>query len=219
VYRHNFQQSLEEHQSVQRVYALNDEAGLLLCTWPIGGRPAYPFPYADEVWTGIEYQVAAELIYQGCVAEGLQMVRAVRSRHDGSKRNPWNEPECGHHYARAMSSWSLLLALSGYHYDAVSGLLRIVPREPSDTFRSFFSAGTAWGVVALTQRDDKLQACFDCLWGSFGLAVLELPFDGRNTVHVTVGGTPVASTFVEGRLRFDPPLVLREGQQLLVQAQ
>ena len=75
------------------------KAGLLLCTWPEGGRPALPFPYADEVWTGIEYQVAAHLIYEGWVDEGLQIVEAVRARHDGVRRNPWNEVECGNHYA------------------------------------------------------------------------------------------------------------------------
>ena len=79
---------------------------------------ALPFVYADEVWTGIEYQVAAHLIYEGCVEEGLEIVEAVRDRHDGVRRNPWDEVECGHHYARSMASWALLLALSGFHYDA-----------------------------------------------------------------------------------------------------
>src|SRR5439155_8612837 len=78
IFRHNFRRDLSSHASCQRTYALNDEAGLLLCTWPNGGRPAYPFPYADEVWTGIEYQVAAHMIYEGLLQEGLEIVQAVR---------------------------------------------------------------------------------------------------------------------------------------------
>src|SRR5262249_39997847 len=118
VHRHNFRADLGEHANCQRVYGLNDEAGLLLCSWPHGGRQHYPVPHADEVWTGIEHQVAAHCLYEGLLAEGLEIVKAVRDRYDGAKRNPWDEVECGHHYARAMASWSLLLALSGFEYDA-----------------------------------------------------------------------------------------------------
>ena len=78
---------------------MNGEPGLLLCTWPHGGRPEIPFVYSDEVWTGIEYQVAAHLIYEGFVEEGLRIVSGVRSRYNGVSRSPWNEVECGHHYA------------------------------------------------------------------------------------------------------------------------
>jgi uncharacterized protein (DUF608 family) len=62
---------------------------------PHGGRPMLPFPYADEAWTGVEYAVAAHCIQMGLVEEGLEIVRGVRSRHDGQRRNPWNEVECG----------------------------------------------------------------------------------------------------------------------------
>ena len=79
------------------MYALNDEAGLVLCSWPHSGRPRYPFPYAHEVWTGIEYQVAAHLIWEGLLTEGLTLVRSARERYDGERRNPWDEIECGHH--------------------------------------------------------------------------------------------------------------------------
>src|SRR5947199_4066451 len=122
IYRNNFKQDFWTHANTQRIYALNDEKGLVLCSWPNGGRPALPFVYSDEVWTGIEYQVAAHLIYQGLVEEGMIVAKAARDRYDGLPRppiarNPWDEIECGGHYARAMSSWSLLLALSGWEYD------------------------------------------------------------------------------------------------------
>src|SRR4029453_7150349 len=105
IYRYNFKQSFYDHPNPQRIYALNDEQGLLLCSWPKGHRPALPFVYSEEVWTGIEYQVAAHLIYEGLIVEGLAITKAVRDRYDGQRRNPWNEVECGNHYARALSSW------------------------------------------------------------------------------------------------------------------
>ncbi len=150
IFDHNFKQDFSEHANPQRVYALNDEAGLLLCTWPDGGRPSLPFPYADEVWTGIEYQVAAHLIFEGWVDEGLKLVGAVRERHDGIRRNPWNEVECGNHYARSMSSWALLLALSGAHVDPVKGEISFAPvatlLSKDESFKTFWSNGRAWGV-------------------------------------------------------------------------
>ncbi len=152
IYDHNFRADLSEHVNCQRVYALNDEAGLLLCTWPRAGRPDLPFPYADEVWTGIEYQVAAHLIYEGWLDEGLKIVEAVRARHDGIRRNPWNEVECGNHYARSMSSWALLLALSGAQVDPADGNIAFSPvpalSSKDKPFRAFWSNGRAWGVYS-----------------------------------------------------------------------
>ncbi|ASW53782.1 GH116 family glycosyl-hydrolase [Plantactinospora sp. KBS50] len=146
VYRHNFRPSLRNHHSVQRTYALGGEAGLVLCSWPRGGRPRIPFVYSDEVWSGIEYQVATHLIYEGQVQEGLTLVRAVRDRHDGVRRNPWNEVECGNHYARSMASWGVLVALTGADYHAPDRRLALRPRVS----RAPFSTGTGWGEFRLT---------------------------------------------------------------------
>jgi non-lysosomal glucosylceramidase len=79
---------------------LHDEPGLVLCTWPAGGRPRLPFGYSDEVWTGVEYQVAASLLYEGMVEDAVAVVERVGGRHDGFVRNPWSENEAGHHYSR-----------------------------------------------------------------------------------------------------------------------
>ena len=150
VYQYNFCEDLKGHQNVQRVYALEDEKGVLLCTWPRGGRPRLPFVYSDEVWTGIEYQVAAHLIYEGMVQEGLSIVKAVRDRYDGYKRNPWDEVECGHHYARALASWSVLLALTGFRCDLVKGTMSFAPALNADNFQTFWCQGKAWGTYRQT---------------------------------------------------------------------
>jgi uncharacterized protein (DUF608 family) len=149
VHRHNFRKDVAKHANPQRpAYAFNHEAGLLLCTWPRGGALSLPFVYSEEVWTGIEYQVASHLISFGRVAEGLQIVRACRDRYEGAIRNPFSEIECGHWYARAMASYALLQALSGARYDAVDQVLYLHPQVKGD-FRSFLAVQGAYGTVGV----------------------------------------------------------------------
>jgi hypothetical protein len=150
IFGNNFRSSLWEQANPQRPgYALGDEAGLLLCTWPRGGKPTFPFPYSDEVWTGIEYQAASHMIEMGLVAEGLTVVQAARSRYEGHIRNPWNEYECGHYYARAMASYALLEACTGVRYSAVDAILHIEPRLGEGDMSTFFSTASGWGMVKL----------------------------------------------------------------------
>jgi uncharacterized protein (DUF608 family) len=149
VHRYNLRKDLSTHANPQRPsYACGAEGGLLLCSWPKGGKLSLPFVYSDEVWTGIEYQVAAHLIMMGMVRQGLEIVRICRARYDGKVRNPFNEYECGHWYARAMSSYALLQALSGARYDAVEKVLYLRPKVTGD-FRAFLSTATGYGTVGV----------------------------------------------------------------------
>ena len=179
VYRHNFKPSLWEHANPQRPgYALGDEPGLLLCTWPDGGKPTLPFVYSDEVWTGIEYQVASHLVAEGMIEEGLTIVKAMRSRYDGRARNPWNEYECGNYYARAMASYALLIALSGFYYSAVTRTLTLAPALDADPFTCFFSTATGWGT--LTLRADRLEVQLAA--GELVVSTLRVTRRGQTTV-------------------------------------
>lgn len=162
IYRHNFKSPLGDHENLQRVYAVQDEAGLILCSWPHGERPYYPFVYSDEVWTGIEYQVATHLAYEGMPREALAIARAIRARYDGTRRNPWNEFECGSHYARAMAAYGLLLAFSGFRYDAVAKVAVIKPLLQESPFRSFFCTPQGWGVA----QYDGTQPAFELVEGT-----------------------------------------------------
>jgi uncharacterized protein (DUF608 family) len=161
IFDNNFKTSFVDHHNVQRTFVLNEERGLVLCSWPKGGRPRLPFVYCDEVWTGIEYQVAAHLIYEGWMDEGLTLVKAVRERHDGFRRNPWSEIECGHHYARSLSSWALLLALSGFQYDLVKGRISFEPRINREHFSTFWSTARAWGIYRESRDPDSGERSFE----------------------------------------------------------
>jgi hypothetical protein len=159
VYKYNFREDLTNHSNPQRPsYALGNEGGLLLCSWPNGGKLSLPFVYSDEVWTGIEYQVASHLMMAGEVEKGLEIVRTARSRYDGRVRNPFDEYECGHWYARAMSSYAMFQGLTGVRYDALDQTLYIDSRVGD--FTSFISTGTGFGNVGLENGKPFLNVVF-----------------------------------------------------------
>jgi non-lysosomal glucosylceramidase len=168
IYKYNYKTDFNDQLNTQRTFTLYDEKGLLLCTWPHGGRPKLPFVYSQEVWTGIEYQIAAHLIYEGFVEEGLTLVKSVRDRHDGYRRNPWDEVECGHHYARATASWAVLLALTGFKLDMAAGTMGFDPVLQQDNFSTFWSNGRAWGIYKqkINPETGCIEGAVEVLYGS-----------------------------------------------------
>jgi uncharacterized protein (DUF608 family) len=159
VYKYNFKKDLSDHSNPQRpTYALGNEGGLLLCTWPKSEKLSLPFVYSNEVWTGIEYQVASHLMMMGEVKKGLQIVRTCRERYDGRIRNPFDEYECGHWYARAMSSYALLQGLTGVRYDALTRTLFIDSRIGD--FTSFISTETGFGNVGIEKGEPFLKVAY-----------------------------------------------------------
>ena len=157
VHRYNLRHSLKRHANPQRTtYALGEDGGLLLCTWPKGGALSLPFVYSNEVWTGIEYQVAAHLLMMGDRDAGLEIVRVARDRYDSYLRNPFDEYECGHWYARALSSYGLIQALSGARYDAVARTLVVAPSIQGD-FRAFLSTATGYGTVGVKDGEPFVE--------------------------------------------------------------
>jgi len=148
VYNYNLKHDLSNHSNPQRPsFAFGDDGGLLLCSWPKGGKLSLPFVYSDEVWTGIEYQAASHLMMSGEVEKGLDIVRTCRDRYDGRIRNPFNEYECGHWYARALASYALIQGLTGVRYDAVEKTLYV--DSQIGAFSSFLSTNTGFGTVEL----------------------------------------------------------------------
>lgn len=152
IMKYNFVPDFSRHFNNMRSYVMGAESGLLMASWP-KGRLAVPFPYFAEVMTGFEYCAAAGMIYEGLEREALSCVRAVRSRFDGARRNPFDEPECGHHYARSMASWSLVLALSGFHYSGVDRSMHFTDRPGT----YFWSNGASWGLCRVADGGAELR--------------------------------------------------------------
>ncbi|MHB8521702.1 MAG: GH116 family glycosyl hydrolase [Limisphaerales bacterium] len=226
VFKYNWKSDLTGWKHLPRAFAGNKDKGLIICTWPKAGRPGNVMLYSDEVWTGIEYQVAAHLIYEGMTDEGFAIIKGARDRYDGVPRapiprNPWNEIECGGHYARAMSSWSILLALSGFEYDAPARRLRFTPRHTPTNFKALFTASEGWGTLA-QKADGKVQkAEIAVVEGRLAISRLHLaPLAQANKVSVTHGNETIEAalaTQADGVLvNLRLPALVEAGETLAV---
>ena len=167
---YNFKETLYDHFNHFRTFALNDESAMVMCTFPKGDRLETPVHFFSEVMTGFEYQAAVHMIYEGQVEDGLRMIKAIRKRYDGLRRNPFNEAECGHHYARAMASWAAVLALTGFHYSGVEHRLTFAHKKG----RHFWSNGYAWGTCRIEPGKRKTVVTIDVLHGDLTLRHLVL---------------------------------------------
>ena len=222
IFRHNWRPDLSDHPCTLRIYAVNDEAGLLIASWPRGGRPGYPFWFADEVWCGIEYQVASHLICEGLLEEGLAVAKGVRDRHRGDRRNPWDEFECGHHYARSLASYGLLLALSGFRYSAPEQSVGFAPRLNAQDFRCFFSVDAAWGLYTQKVGEGKTELTVRVDYGDLPLARVVTPLIKRKATAVRAElsgqerGLALQREAGGYAVVFDRPLVVARGQILKI---
>jgi hypothetical protein len=148
----------------------------VVATYPLGKRPEIPFPYFGEIWTGLEYQLAASLAFEGMTTEALNVLESARRRFDGERRNPWNEPECGHHYARALASWGCFVAWSGFRYSAPARELTLMPRTRRQAFRCFWSVPSGWGSFTHALKPQGQRAEVQVAEGS--IAVERLAVNG-----------------------------------------
>lgn len=178
IFRYNYKATLVDHDCVQRTYALNDEGAVMVCDYGKGERPEIPFPYYAEAWTGIEYLVASLMFYAGMIEEGIEVVATARARYDGMKRNPWDEEECGHHYARAMSSWSTVVALSGFSYAGEKAAVTAIPLIDDADFQSFWATGTGWGRFSLRRQSQMTSLAIHVLGGTLPCGSITLRASG-----------------------------------------
>jgi uncharacterized protein (DUF608 family) len=201
VMKHNFHEKFALVKQSPRRYIPDDEGGLLICTWPRGGRPKPFIMYADETWTGIEYATAGAMLYEGLIDEARQIVGMARSRYDGRRRegldsgpggNPYNELECGKFYARAMSSWSLLIAAQGLVLEGPRGILGFRPNWQPEDHRSLFTAPEGWGLFVQHRTARQQTERIEVRYGRLRLRELVFALPGPAAgATVTGAGRPV----------------------------
>ena len=162
----NVTRGVAGHFNHLRSFVLGDESALLMATYPKGRRPRRPFPYFNEVMTGFEYTAGVHMLYEGQHAAGLKVIDSIRARYDGQKRNPFDEAECGHHYARAMAAWAGVLALTGFQYSGVSKTLRFAARDG----KHFWSNGYAWGTCEQKSGKAGISVKLSVLGGDLSLS-------------------------------------------------
>ena len=198
IFQNNFLPDMRHHYNTFRLFAVNDEAGAVICTFPEGVKsPAIPIPYAQESMHGFEYALAGLMIAEGMIDEGVKIVTAVRDRYRGSNRNPFNEIECGNNYARSMASFALLPIFSGFSFDMPNGTLGFDPVLPGD-FRAPWFAGGAWGEFKRTGETVELTV----ETGTLRLKRLKLPFL-KSVSEVSADGKEIPFDFSDGTVSFN----------------
>jgi uncharacterized protein (DUF608 family) len=165
ILKYNYRDNLYGHFNCMRSFALGNESVLLMADYP-KDRPVNPFPYFSEVMTGFEYTAAVGMLYEGQTAEGLKCIQNIRDRYDGAKRSPFDEAECGHHYARAMASWAAVIALTGFQYSGVDKSMTFAPGQGMQ----FWSNGSAWGTCSLRETGQSRDVELSVLGGSLTLS-------------------------------------------------
>jgi len=198
ILKYNHRKTFGDHFNNMRTYALGDESGLVITAYPDPSkRPKIPLTYGSEAWTGLEYTAASGMIYEGMTKEAISTMVDVRNRFDGRKRNPFNEAECGNHYARAMASWSTIVALSAFNYSAVDGSFRITS-VPGDYF---WSNGWSWGNAAVKAEGKGSRVTISVRHGKLKLNSVETAGVGRTQISepLTLGEEETREFVVSSR--------------------
>ena len=185
ILNYNFKENFYDHFNPNRSFVLNDESALLMASFPRGHRPVIPFPYFSEVMTGFEYTAAIGMLYEGKIEEGLKCIQVIRDRYDGRKRNPFDEAECGHHYARAMAAWAAVLALTGFHYSGVEKSMTFTAKDGVH----FWSNGYSWGTCEQRFKNGGVDVGLTVKQGELSLSRFalkeygEVTFDTPQIIH------------------------------------
>jgi hypothetical protein len=215
LWKYNYTPDVGPYREVNkrgRWYAMPGEAGLLMCTFP---RPDWTFAqangmgkakngsamYFNECMNGFEHQVAGHMIWEGnpgsdLVTKGLAIERALHDRYGASKRNPYNEIECGDHYGRSMASYGVFLAACGFEYDGPAGHIGFAPRIHPENFKAAFTAAEGWGSFSQRIDENTMTAELAVKWGqvalrSFSLATSKKP----DSVTVICEGKQIETSF------------------------
>lgn len=212
IYKYNFTPDIGPYRSYAerairggRWYAMPGEGGMIVCTWPndglsgarsaIGkGRDAWATAYFNECWTGFEHQVAAHMIWEGLMHEGLAITRMLHDRHHAARRNPFNEVECSSHYARAMAGYGTFIAICGFEYHGPRGYLAFSPRLAPERFKAAFTAAEGWGTLEQTRAQGVQRQAITVRYGRLRLRCLAFDLaDGVTAAGVAVSAAGAAA--------------------------
>jgi hypothetical protein len=215
-----------ERNKPGRWYAMAGEGGLVMCSWPRGDAARVPGGfdmYFNECMNGFEHQVAGHMIWEGMVEQGLAVERMLHDRYHAARRNPWNEVECGDHYARSMASYGVFLAACGFEYHGPRGYIGFAPKLTPVEFHAPFTTARGWGTF-WQKRDEKAQyEILQLKWGELTLSRLafELPENAKvKSISAIHDGKQVAAQHrVEGRRLAVMPereIVVKAGEELQI---
>jgi len=196
-------------------YNYSPEIGVANATAPKGGRDvaAVTNLQAGGVWSGIEFAFASYLMDHGRYADGAGVAAAVYRRYLRAGM-PWNHVECGSHYTRAMSSWTTLLAATGFKPDRPAQRLGLLPTAPGD-FRAPWVMASGFGTIS--RQGGKLT--IECQSGSLDFKQLQVNLPGgRPGFRLAGRSVPATVTRVGGvtTLDFAELVTISAGQAAVV---
>lgn len=203
VYKNNFKKSQREFSNVWRVFSAKDERGTVICDYPKGVyKPVIPVPYTDETMTGMEYAFAGLLISEGLINKGFAVVKAVRDRYTGERRNPFNEIECGSNYARSMAAYALMPILSGFTFDMPKRYISFNPKINKDDFYCVWGVKDCWGVF----QNKNNRSNITVKKGSITLEKIGVPY-AKSVEKLTIDGKAAEFKYERGCLTFEKTAV------------
>ncbi len=227
IWKYNFTRNLDAYDQKAdpkgRPYYTDGEGGLVMTANALGRE--LPFGiysgfacYLNETMNGFEYQAASHMIAEGMVKEGMAVVKTLDERYDGNKRNPFNEVECGDHYARSMASYGAMIAICGFEYHGPKGHIGFAPKLSPEHFKAPFTAAEGWGTFSQQIEKGKLNARLDIRYGRLNVTTIALEQDGGNEARVKRGNTTLPATFQRDGSRLvialETPVEIAAGETL-----
>ncbi len=230
LWKYNFARNLDAYDAQAdpkgRPYYTDGEGGMVMTANALGRK--LPFGvysgfacYLNETMNGFEYQAAAHMIAEGMVKEGMAVIKTLDERYDGNKRNPFNEVECGDHYARSMAGYGALIAVTGFEYHGPRRHIGFAPRLNPELFKAPFIAAEGWGTFSQRIENGGLQATIDVRHGSLAIATIALEHEGGDKVNVQQGNIALPATLTRSGKRIlislVSPVEIDAGEPLRIQ--
>jgi uncharacterized protein (DUF608 family) len=222
LWKYNFTPDVGPYRAVfksGRWYAMAGEAGTIMCSWPKGEakrvKKSYD-SYFNECMNGFEHQLAGHMIWEEMVLEGLAIERAIHDRYHAIRRNPWNEVECGDHYARSMASYGVFLAACGFEYHGPKGHIGFAPRIKPENFKAPFVASEGWGTYEQKHLPSGLTSRILMKYGKLRLKTLSLAISNvmkPDTLKISLNGKEVESSFLEK----DEKLIITLSNEVIIE--
>lgn len=182
------------------------EGGLVNASYPRGKTPTlytYGNVQVESNWSGVEFAIAGMLLEMGRREQARELAGNVENRHYRAGRI-FNHEECGEHYYRPLSAWTLMLSLGGLKFNFPRREISVKPAESSMVLPWFTPEG--YGVMEYGEKGLRMR----CLEGSLSLRSVRLPWN-METESIRAAGEAVAFTKSAEKLSFDREYRVHEG--------
>jgi hypothetical protein len=230
IWKYNFTRNLDAYDAQAdpkgRPYYADGEGGVVMTANALGRKTPFGIYsgfacYLNETMNGFESQVAAHMIAEGMVKEGMTVMKTLDERYDGNKRNPFNEVECGDHYGRSMASYGDFIAITGFTYHGPKQHIGFAPKLRPENFKAAFTAAEGWGSYSQKISGGELKAELTVKYGQVPIQTMSLvPPSGKGArkVSAMVDGKSLTASVKEkdssAEVVFPSNLILKAEQKL-----